>query len=125
MNLVDSCGWLEYFAGSKAADFYAPALEDADTLLVPTICLYEVFKRVFQQRGEDAAIQAAAAMHAGKIIELDSTTALTAARVSVDMKIPMADSIILATAHILQATIWTQDSHFAGIAGIRYLDLNQ
>jgi predicted nucleic acid-binding protein len=122
MNLVDSCGWLEYFADGPQADFYAQALEDPGTLLVPTICLLEVFKRVLQQRGEDAALQAAAAMHQGLVAPLDAPLALSAARISHDLKLPLADSVILATARVYSATIWTQDSHFKGLEGIRYTE---
>jgi predicted nucleic acid-binding protein len=120
VNLVDSCGWLEYFADGLAADFYAPALEDISRLIVPTVCLYEVFKKVLQQRGEDAAIEAAAVMQQGRIVELDESVALTAARLSHAMKLPMADSIILATASLHKALIWTQDIHFADIDGVKF-----
>ena len=122
MNLVDSCGWLEYFADSPQADFYAAALEDPGALLVPTICLLEVFKRVLQQRGEDAALQAAAAMHQGLVVPLDASLALHAARISRDLKLPLADSVILASARTYFAVIWTQDAHFRGLEGIRYLE---
>ena len=122
MNLVDSCGWLEYFADGPNADFYAKALEDPGSLLVPTICLLEVFKRVLQQRGEDAALQAAAAMHQGLVVPLDVPLALSAAKISHDLKLPLADSVIIATAQSNSATIWTQDSHFKGLEGIRYLE---
>ena len=122
MNLVDSCGWLEYFADGPNADFYAPALEDPGTLVVPTICLFEVFKRILQQRGEDAALQAAAAMHQGEIVPLDATMALKAARLSHDLKLPLADSVILATAQTHSAVIWTQDVHFKDLEGVRYID---
>ena len=119
MNLVDSCGWLEYFADGPNADFYAAAMEDPGSLLVPTICLLEVFKRVYQQRGEDAALQAAAAMHQGLVVPLDATLALKAARISSDLKLPFADSVILATAQIYRGVIWTQDTHFKGLEGVR------
>jgi predicted nucleic acid-binding protein len=122
MNLVDSCGWLEYFADGPQADFYAAALEDPDSLIVPTICLLEVFKRVLQQRGEDAALQAAAAMHQGLIVPLDAVLALRAGRISRDLKLPLADSVILATAHTYLAVIWTQDAHFKGLQGVRYTE---
>jgi len=122
MNLVDSCGWLEYFADGPNADFYAAALEDTGSLLVPTICLIEVFKRVFQQRGEDAALQAAAAMHQGLIVPLDDSLSLRAARISIDLKLPLADSVILATARTYLGVIWTQDAHFKGIKGVRYTE---
>jgi len=121
MNLVDSCGWLEYFADGPKADFYAPALEDPGSLLVPTICLLEVFKRVLQQRGEDAALQAAAAMHQGLIVPLDARLALAAARISSDLHLPLADSVILATARAHASHIWTQDAHFQGLEGVRYI----
>jgi predicted nucleic acid-binding protein len=122
MNLVDSCGWLEYFADGPNADFYAPALEDPGSLLVPTICLLEVFKRILQQRGEDEALQAAAAMHQGLVVSLDAPIALRAARISHDLKLPLADSVIMATAQSYSATIWTQDSHFKGLEGIKYTE---
>jgi predicted nucleic acid-binding protein len=122
MNLVDSCGWLEYFADGPNADFYAPALEDTGFLLVPTICLLEVFKRVLQQRGEDEALQAAAAMHQGLVAPLDAPLALSAARISHGLKLPLADSVILATAQLYSAAIWTQDIHFKGLKGTKYTE---
>jgi toxin FitB len=122
MNLVDSCGWLEYFADGPNADFYAPALEEPGSLLVPTICLLEVFKRVLQQRGEDAALQAAAAMHQGWLAPLSAPLALRAARISHDLKLPLADSVILATAQTHAGVIWTQDEHFKGLAGVKYTE---
>ena len=122
MNLVDSCGWLEYFAEGPHADFYAAALENPSSLLVPTICLLEVFKRVLQQRGEDAALQAVAAMHQGLILPLDASLALRAARISSDLKLPLADSVILATARTYLGVIWTQDAHFKGLEGVRYIE---
>ena len=122
MNLVDSCGWLEYFADGPNADFYAAALEDPGSLLVPTICLLEVFKRVYQQRGEDAALQAAAAMHQGLIVPLDAVIALRAARIGSDLQLPLADSVILATARTYHGVIWTQNAHFKGLEGVRYTE---
>jgi len=124
MNLVDSCGWLEYFADGPNADFYAAALEDLGALLIPTICLLEVFKRVLQQRGEDAALQAAAAMHQGLMVPLDAGLALRAARISRDLNLPMADSVILATARTYRGVIWTQDAHFKDLEGVRYTEKN-
>jgi predicted nucleic acid-binding protein len=122
MNLVDSCGWLEYFADGPNADFYAAALEDTGSLLVPTICLLEVFKRVLQQRGEDAALQVAATMHQGLLAPLDANLALRAAKISSDLKLSLADSVILATARTYLAVIWTQDAHFKGLEGVRYTE---
>jgi toxin FitB len=122
MNIVDSCGWLEYFADGPKAEFYAAALEDTEALLVPTICLLEVFKRIYQQRGEDAALRAAAAMHQGLMAPLDASLALKAARISSDLRLPLADSVIVATANAYQAVIWTQDAHFKGLEGVRYIE---
>jgi len=120
MNLVDSCGWLEYFADSSYADFYAAAIEDTDNLIVPTICILEVFKRVLQQRGENDALQIIAVMHQGKVVNLDSSIALRAAKIGHELKLPLADSVIMATAQTYDALIWTQDSDFKGIDGINY-----
>jgi predicted nucleic acid-binding protein len=121
MNLVDSSGWLEYFADSPNADFFAPAIEDVPNLLVPTICILEVFRRVLQQRDEKAALQVAAIMQQGHVVDMDSAVALYAARVGVDLKLPLADSVILATARMHNATIWTQDEDFKGLEGVRYV----
>jgi predicted nucleic acid-binding protein len=122
MNVVDSSGWLEYFADGPNADFFAPAIEDVAALLVPTISIYEVFKRVLQQRGEGEALQAAAMMAQGREIELDTSLALEAAKLSTEEKLPMADSIMLATAQAYEATLWTQDADFEGIARIQYIE---
>ena len=121
MNVVDSSGWLEYFAGGPNADFFAPAVEVVDELVVPTVSLYEVFKRVLQQRGEGDALQAIALMQQGVVVELTSPIAIDAARTSAELSLPMADSIILATARAYQATLWTQDSDFEGIEDVRYV----
>ena len=121
MNLVDSSGWLEYFGDAPNADFFAPAIEDVPNLLVPTVCILEVFRRVLQQRDEKAALQVAAIMQQGHVVDMDSAVALYAARVGVDLKLPLADSVILATARMHNATIWTQDEDFKGLEGVRYV----
>lgn len=121
MNVVDSSGWLEYFADGPNADFFAPAIEATGELVVPAISLYEVFKRVLQQRDESAALQAVAVMLRGRAVDLDSQLALSAARVSLHYRIPMADSIILATARMHDATLWAQDEHFEHIVGVQYI----
>jgi predicted nucleic acid-binding protein len=121
VNVVDSSGWLEYFADGPNAGFFAKAIEAPADLLVPTLSLYEVFKRVLQQRGEEEAIQAIAVMRQGAVADLTAPLALAAARTSVDVGLPMADSIILATARASGATLWSQDAHFAGVPGVRYL----
>ena len=121
MNVVDSSGWLEYFAGGPNADFFAPAVEDLSRLIVPTLSLFEVFKRIHQQRDEGDALQAVAVMQQGQVVDLDSSLALTAARLSIVAKLPMADSIMLATAQAHGATLWTQDADFKGVAGVKFV----
>jgi predicted nucleic acid-binding protein len=121
MNVVDSSGWLEYLADGLNADFFAKSILATAALLVPTLSLYEVFKRVLQQRGENDALQAAALMQQGTIVELSASLALSAARISLDEKIPMADSIMLATARAHGATLWSQDSDFENIPDVRYI----
>jgi predicted nucleic acid-binding protein len=121
MNLVDSSGWLEYLADAGNADFFAPAVEDTENLIVSTVNLYEVFKRVLQQRGEDAALQAVALMQQARTVDVTSSLALTAARLSAESKLPMADSLVLAAARAHDATLWTQDSDFQGFAKVRFV----
>ena len=121
MNLVDSCGWLEYLADGPNAAFFAPAIEDTEDILVPTLCILEVFKRVLQQRGEDAALQAVALMQQGRVIDLDSGIAVTAAKIGHEIKLPMADAVIAATARIHHAVIWTQDSDLKEVEGVKFV----
>ena len=121
MNVVDSSGWLEYLADGPNADFLAPAIENTPDLVVPSLSLYEVFKRVLQQRGEGDALQAVALMSQGRVVDLDTDLALRAAKVSVEYKLPMADSVMLATARLCDATLWTQDADFEGVEGVRYV----
>ena len=121
MNVVDSCGWLEYLSEGPNADFFAPALEAPAELVVPTISVYEVFKHVVQQRGDSDALQAVALMQQGTVVQLTLPLALEAARTSASMGLPMADSVMLATARSFQATLWTQDADFEGIEGVRYV----
>ncbi len=121
MNVVDSSAWLEYFADGPNADVFADAIETTTELIVPTISLYEVFKRVLQQRGEAAALQAAALMQQGEIIELTGPLALSAARLGNQHGLPLADSIIYATARAHQADLWTQDADFDGLPAVHYI----
>lgn len=124
MNVVDSSAWLEYFADGPNAAAFARPIESPATLLVPTVSLYEVFKRVCQQRDEEAALRAVAMMEQGRVVDLDQVTALEAARLSLAHGIPMADSIMLATALREKATLWTQDADFAGIENVKYFPRN-
>lgn len=121
MNVVDLSGWLEYLADGANADFFAPAIEDVEHLVVPTISVLEVFKRVLQQRGENDALQAVALMQQGEIVDLDTGLTLSAAKLGHSLKLPLADSVILATARKRNATVWTQDRDFDGLEGVRFI----
>jgi predicted nucleic acid-binding protein len=121
MNIVDSCGWLEYLADGSNADFFAPAIEDIRTVIVPTICMCEVFKRILHQRDEDSALQAVALMNQGTVVDLTTTIALRAAKLGVAYKIPLADSVILATAQFHDCLVWTQDADFKNLPNVRYV----
>jgi predicted nucleic acid-binding protein len=120
VNVVDSSAWLEYFADGPNAATFAPAIQKPAELFVPTISLYEVFKRVLQQKGETEALTAVAFMQQGTVVDLDARLALTAATLSAEIQLPMADSIMLATARAIHATLWTQDADFEKIEGVRY-----
>lgn len=122
MNIVDSSGWLEYFVDGPNATKFAEPLTEADKLLVPSISIYEVFKVVLRERGEHQALQAAAVMQKGNVIDLNPRVAMTAAKLSIAHSLPMADSIILATARIHDALIWTQDVDFKGLDSVKYLE---
>jgi toxin FitB len=120
MIVVDSSGWLEYFADSPNAEKFAPGIQNTRDLVVPTLSIYEVFKRVLQQRSETEALRAVALMQQGHVVDLDISIALSAAKVSAQLRLPMADSIMLATAKEYRATLWTQDADFAGLEGVKY-----
>lgn len=120
MNVVDSSGWLEYLSDGPQAKHFSPVLSRTDELLVPSITIYEVFKVVLREKGEDDALQVLALMKQGRIIDLSSEIAIYAARISQEKKIPMADSIIIATAYYYDAVIWTQDEHFKNLKGVKY-----
>ncbi len=119
-NVVDSSAWLEYFADGPNAKHFAKAIETPETLLVPAVTLIEVFKRVTQQRDEGAALQCIAVMQQGQIIALDSTLALDAAHCGLKHKLPLAGSMVYATAQRHRATVWTQDDDFDGLPKVRY-----
>jgi predicted nucleic acid-binding protein len=122
MNVVDSSGWVEYFTKGSNAKFFIPPVQDVENLLVPSICIYEVFKRLMQDLGEENALQAAGIMSYGEVVELDSKIAIDAAQISLALKLAMADSIIIATAREFDAVLWTQDAHFKGMGGVKYIE---
>lgn len=121
MNVVDSSGWLEYFEGNANAIFFVSAITDTENLLVPTICIYEVFKRMIPQRGEQEALRAVAVMSQGNLVNLDRQIAMLGSKISIETHLPMADSIILATARAHDATLWTEDEHFIGLEGVQFV----
>ena len=120
MNVVDSSAWLEYFSDGSNAKRFSAAIENTDELIVPAICAFEVFNRVLQRRTEGEALKAIALMQQGQVVGLDLPLALSAAKLSAELRLPMADSIILATARSHQAILWTQDADFSGLEGVRY-----
>ena len=115
-NVVDSSGWIEYLSGSGRADLYSKAVEDSANLIVPIISIYEVFKRFLRDGNESEALQAAGTMISGRVIDLDLSLALEAAK----LKLPLADSLIYATARRFNATLWTQDADMQKLQGVRY-----
>ncbi|MBN1833261.1 MAG: type II toxin-antitoxin system VapC family toxin [Deltaproteobacteria bacterium] len=120
MNIIDSSGWLEYFSDGPNAKHYLPPLSDIPSLIIPVITIYEVFKVVLRESNENEALQAVAAMQKGKIVHLTANIAMNAAKLSLQHNLPMADSIILAIARAYRCVIWTQDSDFLNIEGVKY-----
>lgn len=121
MNVVDSSGWLEYFADGPNAAFFSTPIQKSAELIVPTISIFEVFKRVLQQKSETDALRAIAYMQIGQVVDLSASLAMHAAKISHELKIPMADSIMLATAREVMALLWTQDADFEGFDGVRFI----
>ena len=120
MNIVDSSGWLAYFADEPNAVHFLPPLNDSTSLVVPTVTMYEVFKVILRESSENDALQAVAAMRKGTVVDLTAPLAIAASKLSVEHNLPMADSIILATAKEFNAKLWTQDSDFVNISGVKY-----
>jgi len=120
MNLVDSSGWLEYLADGKNADSFAVPLKNLKEVIVPTICIYEVFKVVLREKGENEALQSIALMKQGNVVDLSFEISIRAAKFSYDHKLPMADSIVYTTGQIYNASIWTQDDDLKDLPGVRY-----
>lgn len=120
MNVVDSSGWLEYFSNGPNAESFSEPIENSEELIVPTISIFEVFKRVLQQKSESDALKAVAFMHLGLVVDLTDQLALCAAKLSYELKIPLADSVMLATARDYGALLWTQDADFEGLDDVRY-----
>lgn len=115
-NVVDSSAWLEYLSGSARGKHFAPAIENAAHLVVPVLSIYEVFKKVRRERGDRDALQVAALMQSGQVVDVDASLCLEAAL----LDLPLADSFMYATAQRHQATLWTQDAEFEGLDGVNY-----
>ena len=120
MNVIDSSAWLEYFEGGPNAGFFASAIEDQKQLLIPSVCLYEVFKAILRQAGKKEALEKVAAMRQGKVVDLTTSLALHTASLSLKHKLAMADSIVLATARGHKALLWTQDSDFEKLPSVKF-----
>ncbi len=120
MNIIDSSGWLEYFSDGPNANSFLEPLNDDASLIVPVITIYEVFKVVLRESTENEALQAVAAMQKGKVIDLNTKIAMNASKLSLQYNLPMADSIILATAQAYKCVIWTQDTDFQNIENVKY-----
>lgn len=125
MNVVDSSAWLEYLGDGPNAAVFAQTIESPDQLAVPTLTLFEVFKRTCQLADEATALEVLAVMLQGHIVELSATLAIEAARLSLGTGLAMADSIILATARAEDAVLWTQDSHFQGLHDVEFRERQQ
>ena len=120
MNLVDTCGWLEYLAGTENAKNFEKEILDTKSLIVPTIVIYEVFKKVTLDFNEDTALEVVAELKQGQVIEVNETISIYAAKLSIEKKLPMADALIYATGLLNDAIILTQDNHFEGLAGVSH-----
>ncbi|MEW6087869.1 MAG: type II toxin-antitoxin system VapC family toxin [bacterium] len=124
MNIIiDSSGWLEYFSDGKSADFFAEViLNKTSTIIIPVIIIYEIFKKILVEADEDRALQVIAVFKNYQIENIDDSTAIKAARLSYEYKIPMADSFIYAVTLKHKAILWTQDEHFKNLPGVKYIE---
>lgn len=122
MNVVDSSCWLEYFADTPAAAPFRAVIEDTRNLIVPTIVIAEVCRRASQLKGAQGVKQVTVQMSLGQVADLDRAIALASVQIGVELKLPLADSIILATARTHGATLWTQDAHFQNLDNVRYFE---
>jgi predicted nucleic acid-binding protein len=121
MNVVDTSAWLAYFADEPTADFFAQAIEDEELLIVPAVCIYEVFKVIVREKGDDEAFIAVAAMQRGKVVDMDADLAIEAAAIGLEESLALADSITYTIAQKYSATLWTQDAHFSQKVGVQYV----
>ena len=120
MNVVDSSGWIEYFVSGPNAAFFDGPLHDVENLLVPSISILEVYRYVLRKRGRQDALAVAASMRQGRVLALDEGLAIEAAEIGASHALPLADSIIYASAQSHDATLWTQDADFEGLEGVEF-----
>ena len=121
MNVVDTSGWLEYFEGGQNAKKFSAPIKQFEKLVVPTICIYEISKVILRESDENHLLQALAAIHKGEVVTLTPSISTAAAKISLQYKLPMADSIIYTTANHFDATVWTQDVDFKGLPNVNYI----
>lgn len=119
MIVLDSSGWLEFFADGPYAEEFAARLRQPGSVLTPTVAIYEVYKWVKRERSEEEAVEAVATMKKTRVLDLTEELALTAADLSLAHKLAMADSMMLAVARAHDAELMTTDSAFIGIAGAK------
>jgi predicted nucleic acid-binding protein len=122
MTIIDTSGWLEYFTGGPNSDFFSTAIKKDPNIIIPTIILYELWKKISREKGEDKAIELVAQLKRYEIVPLDESLSISAAKISNEYKIPMADSIIYATLMKYNATLWTQDSDFKDFENVKYIE---
>ena len=120
MNVVDSSGWVEYLVGGPNASFFQKPLNDVESLVVPSISIFEVYRYVLRERGREDALAVGASMRQARVLDLDEGLAIEAAELGASLRLPLADSIIYASALSVGATVWTQDVDFEGLEGVRY-----
>jgi toxin FitB len=116
VNVVDSSAWLEYLVDSERASLFAEPIERTRQLIVPVLVIYELFKKVLRELGEQPAIEVYGLLSQGNVVDVDAGLATAAAR----LPLPLADSIIYATAQRYSAILWTQDEHFEDLPGVKF-----
>lgn len=120
-SVIDSSGWIEFFTGGRLADRYASYMKDPGRLLTPTIVLYEVYKKIKRDRGEEVAMLAVGQLNSTEVISLSASTALLAADLSLQYRIAMADAIVYATSREQDAQVVTSNADLKDLPGVVYL----
>ena len=121
MILIDSFGWIEFFIDGPRADQYESYFQNSLEILTPSIVLFEVYKKFKKERNEEEALLVAAQMQKTRVVHLNVEIALSAAELSLKYKLPMADSIVYATAQKEQCPVVTSDPHFENLEGVVFV----